>query len=402
MNARTKVTLLGLPLLAACLDDSASVLLSPAAPMPTIAAAPSHLVAVDVASESHLVWPYTGTDFHAHPQDPINLVFAGHADPRNVRNALLSLDGNRNVSPFNTTAEGMLLAGIANGCRWTDAFGDVQATYSLDGGWAGSVLQLECGTYNTFRFHLRLFPAGILTLGNVHAEVIIPGTQGHEVLTWEAAEKFVIMELMRGELLAAPPVQSAVINEVGSFKGIMPAIYSGLPDGHPLRMLAGGPLAGEVTEPVPLATDGRATILNLRTAPAASGTSNAFVIDFGQFIPKPFCAPSGEWIRVDGPVHVTHTVTVASSGTVKSKGVAKGKLTVRSFDITTGALGPPIPAEVEQEIETEVGSSRHRATTRSEQRLLLEHGQSESFRLDLRVGSGETYFAASQSCAPAK
>jgi hypothetical protein len=402
MNAHSKAILLGLPLLAGCLDDSASTLLSPAAPATTLAPAPAHLVSVDLASGSHQIWPYTGTDFHARPQDPINLIFAGHADARNVRNALLSLDGNRNVPPFTSSAEGMLLAGIANGCRWTDAFGDVQTTYSLEGGWAGSVLQLECGTYNTFRYHLRLFPAGMLTLGNVHAEVIIPGTQGHEVLTWEAAEKFVMMELMRGDLLAAPPVESAIVNEVGSFKGIMPVIYNGLPDGHPLRMLAGGPLEGDVTKPVPLGTDGRATILTLVTAPAAPGTSNAFVIDFGQFIPKPFCAPSGEWVRVDGPVHVTHTVTVSPSGTATSKGVAKGSLTVRSFDIATGAVGPAIPAEVEQEIETEVGRSRHRARSKSEQRLLLERGESESFALDLRVGSGETYFAASQSCAPAK
>jgi hypothetical protein len=398
MNARTKAALLSLPLLAGCLDDPTSALLSPTAPLPAVAAAPSHLVSVDLASELHQIWPYTGTSFHGQAQDPVNLIFE-HSDPRNVRNALLSLDGDRNVPPFNASAEGMLLAGIANGCRWRDAFGDVQTTYSSEEGWAGSVLQLECGSYNTFRYHLRLFPAGMLTLGNVHAEVIIPGTQQHEVLTWEAAEKFLIMELMRGDLLAAPPVQSDVLNEVGSYKGIMPAIYNGLPDGHALRMLAGGPLVGEVTAPVPILTDGRATILTLGTAPTAPGTSNAFTINFGQFIPKPFCAPSGEWIRVDGPVHVTQTVTVAPSGRVTTRGVAKGKLTVRSFDLATGAVGQAVEAEVEQEIETNIGAGGHRARSKSEQRLLLERGVSDSFALDLRVGPGETYFAASQECA---
>jgi hypothetical protein len=151
--------------------------------------------------------------------------------------------------------------------------GGNQTTYSGEGGWSGSVIQLECGNFNSFRFHIRLFPAGEWTMANAHAEVVIPGTNHHEVLTWEAAEKFVMMEMARSGLLVASPAESGIINEAGSFGTIRPLVYNGLPGA--LRLLSGGP-AENVTEPVPVRTDGKATILALRDAPPASGTTNSF------------------------------------------------------------------------------------------------------------------------------
>jgi hypothetical protein len=398
MRSRTVLPLLlGLSPLVGCTDDGDGSPLNPSPSALLSASPPASIVWIDVGGTSRGIWPYTGTSFSGQAQDPANLIFVGDADVRNIRSALLSLDGNRNVAPFSLTAEGQLLAGLAQSCTWTDAFGDNQVSYSVDGGWAGSVVQLECGHYNNFRYHLRLFPAGPVTLGNVHAEVIVPGTQAHEVLTWEAGEKFVMMELVRGGLLASAPGESPVINEVGSFKTIMPMIYNGLPTA--LRMLSGGPLAGTVTNPVPVLTDGRATILDLQTAPPAGGSTNAFEIMFGQVVPKPFCASTGELVRLDGPVQVTHTVDVGRRGALRSRGVAKGRIAVRSFDPATGALGAPQYAQVEQEVETEAEAGSHRATTRSDQRLILSSGGTESFALRLRVGSGgETYFSAGQSC----
>jgi hypothetical protein len=398
-NSRA-AALLALSTLGACADP-VERLMSPdtLTPAASTAPPPAHLASVEIGGGTHAVWPYTGTNLFGIPQDPINLVFTGNSDPRNVRNALLSLSGDRTGAPFNASPEGMLLAGIAQGCSWTDAFGDNQTSYSGDDGWAGSVIQLECGGYNNFRFHLRLFPAGTVTLGNVHAEVIIPGTQQHEVLTWEAAEKFVVMELLRGGLLTAPPAETGIINETEFYKSIMVPVYNGIPDGHPLRMLSGGPLSGPVSSPVPVRTDGKATVLTLATAPAAPSTEQNFTIHFGQSIPKPFCAPSGEWVRVDGPVQVSHHVHVSGDGKLTSKGVAKGTLTVRSVDLATGALGPATFAKVEQEYENEIERGKHRVTTRADQRLDLGAGRTDAFSLRLRVGSGgEAVFTANQSC----
>jgi hypothetical protein len=101
---------------------------------PVSTVAPSPLVTVNVGPQSLEFWPYTGTNFSGAPQDPINLIFFGEADPRDIRAALMALDGNRNipglpsVPPFNST--------------WTDAIGNVQTGYGSPEGWTGSVIQL--------------------------------------------------------------------------------------------------------------------------------------------------------------------------------------------------------------------------------------------------------------------
>jgi len=52
------------------------------------------MVSVNVGSHSLSFWPYTGTDFTGTPQDPINLIFYGEADPRDLRAALMALVDN--------------------------------------------------------------------------------------------------------------------------------------------------------------------------------------------------------------------------------------------------------------------------------------------------------------------
>lgn len=69
--------------------------------------APSGLVSVVAGGVAREFWPFTGTSFNGAPQDPINLIFTGESDPRSIRAALLSLDGDRTrlgfpaVFPFN-------------------------------------------------------------------------------------------------------------------------------------------------------------------------------------------------------------------------------------------------------------------------------------------------------------
>lgn len=72
-------------------------------------AAPSPLVTVDIGLDAVEFWPYTGADLSGTPKDPINLIFFGQADPRDIRAALLSLDGDRtafgmpSAPPFSST-----------------------------------------------------------------------------------------------------------------------------------------------------------------------------------------------------------------------------------------------------------------------------------------------------------
>jgi hypothetical protein len=43
--------------------------------------------------------------------------------------------------------------------------GAVQTSYAASSGWTGSAVQLQCGSYASLRFHLRLFEMGGQTLG---------------------------------------------------------------------------------------------------------------------------------------------------------------------------------------------------------------------------------------------
>jgi hypothetical protein len=322
--------------LAACNGDD-----PPAEPIgPALSAAvapPAGLVPLPLGQGSPTIWPYTGADFSGTPQDPINLVFTGQADPRAIRSALFALSGDRSAFGFPPVAPFT--------CTWTDAIGDLQTGYGAERGWAGSAVQLACGGFGPVRFHVRLFQAGLLTLGNAHFELLIPGTTDHQVLSWELAEQLVTADLARSGLLGAAPTPTAAINAAPTFREIPPAIYNLLPGD--LRALIGGP-AGQVSAGVGIATDGRATQFQLtgNAAPAA-GTSQQFVIDFDQIIPRPFCAQAGEFLHAQGPVELRKEVRVNPSGALVSEFQASGRLTLTPVDPSTGSpIGQPYDAEV--------------------------------------------------------
>lgn len=325
-----------------CTDDSSPNPLAPEMPvLASGAAPPPGLVSVAVGSRSLLLWPYTGMDFSGRPQDPINLVFSGKSDPRAVRAALFALNGDRtafgmpNVYPFN--------------CTWSDAIGDLQTGYSERGGWAGSAIQLACGAYGPVRFHVRLFEAGSSTVGNAHFEVLIPGTTDHQVLSWEVAEQLVQVDFLRSGLLdATNPVGRTQQINAAPFREIPAQIYNGIP--NDLKMLIGGP-PGAVSTPVPIGTDGKATMFNLsgQRTPAPGLSEQNLVIEFGQVIPRPFCvAGPPEYLYVEGPVRLRKTVRVSSAGSLTSEFHASGTLRLTPVDPSTGSpIGPTYGAEVE-------------------------------------------------------
>ena len=299
---------------------------------------PGPLNTVDFLGKTLTLWPYTSNDFSGAPADPINLIFVGHNDPRKIRAALMGLSGDRTamgfppVAPFNA--------------EWKDAIGDVQSGYG-DSRWTGGVIQLACGEYGPVRFHLRLFTMGNWTVANAHFEVLIPGTADHQVVSWEIAEQFVIANFMRSGLLdqTVPLMPTGAINEA-PFRAIPAIIYNGIPE--ELKALIGGP-AGNVTQDVPIGTDGHATILNIaQDVSIHSGEDvQKFTIEYGQVVPKPFCNSGNEYVYVSGPVELEQITTVSDDFSYSVTFHAGGNLTVTPVNPMTGEpIGSPLQAIV--------------------------------------------------------
>lgn len=297
---------------------------------------PSGLVGIESSGQSIQVWPFTGSNFGT-PSDPLNLVFVGKASASRIRDALLSLDGNRPgfppFPPFNQT--------------WSDGMGGVQTAYTDGDGWLGSVIQLQLGTYGPVRVHLRLFDTrapfgedGTWTLGGAHFEILIPGTADHEVLAWEVAEQIVVADLVRSGLLGPDPAPTAVINPEPGYRTTPPVIYNGVPDA--LKILCGLP-PGPSAVPVPKPTDGRATVLTLADeAGVSSGTADqAFALQYRLIIPKPFCSGGPlDYLLVEGPVSLRKTVLAGDDGGYEYEAEIRGHLTATPVDVTKN---PPVP-----------------------------------------------------------
>ena len=322
---------LPLLLLMGCRDSSSpSSLTDPLSQARLVQApAPSPLVSVPLPNQTLELWPFTGFGF-GQAADPVGLIWIGHSDPRVLRAALLLLDGDRtafgfpDVFPFN--------------CTWhDDPEVQTEIAYTTASGWVGSPIMLECGTYNQARLHLRFFDVGGATVGGAPFEVYIPGTLAHQTISWELAEQIVAVDFLRSGLLDpnAPLFPTDAINP--SPYGTIPAvIYNGIPAG--LRVAIGGPL-NDVTDPVPIANDGHATVLNVAASVAGQPlvAHRRFVEPFDQVIPQPFCGPvGGAFLYVNGPVTLDQQVVFTPSGNYLSHFHAVGQLAVTPVDPTTG------------------------------------------------------------------
>jgi hypothetical protein len=382
----------GAALIAGCAAESSSF----GPDLARSAAPPAGVIPVSIGGRPQSIWPYTGADLSGAPQDPINVVFTGQADPRAVRAALLHLDGDRTafgfpaVYPFN--------------CTWSDAVGDVQVAYSAERQWVGSAVQLQCGNFGPVRFHLRLFAAGAITAANAHFELLIPGTADHQVLSWELAEQLVVLDMQRTGLLdAAQPVTSTGAINAAPFRAIPSAIYNLLPP--ELVGMIGGP-AQPASADVPIGTDGSAAIISLagRAADVPGDRDQAFTIEYDQVIPKPFCASSPlDLVRVRGPVSLRKTVRLAGNR-LTSEFHADGRIAITPID---GSTGQPSGAEYFAEVRDnqttsldELGTRILASQTRTE---LPPGGSAERGRLSvmLRVGAdGVGDYRHDERCDP--
>jgi hypothetical protein len=353
--------------LAACRDHPDG-LLSPSAErvvQEQAVAPPAPLVEIPVGSGTSQIWPYL-TDNLFTPQDPVNLVFTGVADPRAIRNALLRLDGDRAavfppVFPFT--------------CTWSDAIGGLMAGYGEDAGWGGTAVQLQCGEYGPIRFHLRLVKLGGFTIGNVHFEVVIPGTTDHQVLSWELAEQLVTYDMVRTGLLGAAPADAGGINAAPTHRSIPAVIYNGLP--ADLRTLIGGP-PGNVASDVGIATNGHATSFLLAgAAPETTPVAEQhFVIDFNQVIPNPFCATGPtDFLLVQGPISLDQEVSTLPTGQLRKVFRAAADLTAIPFDIFTGLpAGTPLRVHVSEHQESRADDQGGDVQGTQHQQLLPRSG----------------------------
>lgn len=382
-----RYALLLLLLVAACTEDGPVTGPSESPPsMKAAIAPPASLVTIADSAGSLALWPYTGADFSGSPQDPINVVFAGRADPRAIRSALFALSGDRtaaglpDVPPFN--------------CRWRDAIGDLQTGYNGAAGWVGSAIQLACGDFGPIRIHLRLFEAGALTMGNAHFELLIPGTTDHQVLSWELAEQLVTVDMVRSGLLAAAPGSTGLINAAPGFRQIPAQIYNLLP--VELKSVIGGP-PGSVGAPVDIATDGSATRFEVGgVASPAAGTEQRFVVMFDQVIPRPFCASGpADFLHVQGPVELHKTVRIDPAGALTSEFLASGRLQLTPVDPSTGTpSGEPYEAEVKDHQVTRFdgsGGQVNGVATQMELPQDVAGRGRKSVRLKVGAGGGTSF-----------
>ena len=343
---------------------------------------PADLTEVSMGSKSVEFWPYTGTNFSGDPQDPVNLIFVGHADPRDIRAALFALGGDRSAfglpaqPPFNSV--------------WEDAIGDVQTGYDSDNGWTGSAIQLACGGYGPIRVHLRLFRMGEWTIANAHFELLIPGTADHQVLSWELAKQFVTIDMIRTGLLdkSVPMMPTGEINQP-NFGTIPATIYNLLP--VELRGLIGGSLS-DVAADVPIAGDGYATIFNLAVSvERVNGISvQDFTIDYDQVVPKPFCASGPyDYIKVEGPVHLYQETELIENGKFRMLFRAEGKLMVTPINPMTGeVIGSTVSAIVKENHSSSLGDTDCSATSWLYQKLVpASDPNAGSLFRRLRVGT---------------
>jgi hypothetical protein len=179
-------------------------------------------------------------------------------------------------------------------------------------------------------------------------------------------------------------------------------IYEGIPE--ELRALIGGP-SGEVTADVPINNDGYAVILNLvETVPRVAETRfQDFVIEFGQVVPKPFCASGpDDYVYVQGPVHLVQESSLSEAGDYHSTFRADGQLTVTPVNPMTGEpIGETLIAEVIEHHDAHYTDNSQWASSFMSQHLLPDDAEGAGrlfVRLKIR-SNGQSGYMAFIRCA---
>jgi len=362
---------------------------------------PSETVTVDLngAGRFLTLGPYTANDYSGNVYDPINLFFLD-LDPREIRQALLGLDGNRGMDglPFGN-------------CLWADGMGSEQVAWAESEGWVGGEVQLACVNPGAplgdpFRVHLRLYRQGHVTLGAVHLDFLIPHTAQHEALSWDFPRLFVTVDMVRTGLLTAAPYPVSV-QEPGPFREIRRPIYDGLFYGGALDLLIFLDLAADPPpyppappppgEDVPIPNDGAAMVFsaNIILDAGWTVTRSKIVVDYDVVSPKPFCATGPyDLVHLGGPVELGVVVYTSPWGTFQRRHWIRGTLSVTPLapDGAGGYIvtGPPVPAVVSENHRAVLNDRYGQLVQEVSQTLLGDPRQ--SYRSKLLGGEYDRYY----------
>jgi hypothetical protein len=375
---------------------------------------PSDTVTVDVGGLPLTLWPYTFEEPAppGAPSDPVSLVFLG-SDPREIRQALMQVSGDRTAPPY---PGGPFFPNEPPfNCTWTDAMGYDQAAWAEQEGWVGGEVQLACvgagaPLGNPFRFHLRLFREGDLTLGAAHFEFLIPGTAEHEALSWDFAQTFVTLDMIRTGTLTASPSPVSLV-PAGTFRAVRRPVYDALLAGGagPILALAGLPVPSTSTlppagAPIPIPTNGAAMVFAPRIAfePVQARTRTELDVTYGVVTTKPFCGGPTDYVLLKGPVHLALRTHTNPSGMYSRTYLVSGSLSVTpGYPDGMGgfvATGPPVPAVVSESHRALLTDHYGEVSELGAQTLLSDPLQSLAW--SLRAGHVDR-FVSSLTCGTA-
>jgi hypothetical protein len=345
---------------------------------------PPNPVTVVVGGQSIDLWPYTTFDFSGVPSDPINLLFPG-IDPRQLRQALMSLDGVRS---------GPLAALPFAGCLWRDAMGEEQGAWADTEGWAGGAVQLVCVNPpaplgDPFRVHVRFFRQGTLTLGAAHLDFLIPGTAQHQGLSWDLPREFVTYDFGRAGVLTAQPALQPLFPP-GGFGTVLRPIYDALVGSGPEAAFLMTQVLGLIpTGPgdVPIPTSGAARVLQAQILfePEQAKTRTELQVNYNVTTLKPFCATGPtDYVHLQGPLRLVLTTHTNPSGHYSRTYTVSGVLTV-----TTVATGKAVPATIFESHSALMNDHAAEATQLVSQTLLSRPIQ--ALLTNLQVGQIDRY-----------
>jgi hypothetical protein len=339
---------------------------------------PPETVKITVDGEHLTFGPYTTDDFVS-KSDPVNLVFL-HTDPRAIRQELMKLTGNRTEPPLPGLPAFPLVPPF--NCQWTDAMGYEQAAYAKPEGWVGGEVQLACVNPamplgDPFRFHLRLFRSGPHTYGAAHFEVLITNSAEHEVLSWDFAREFVMLDVLRTGTLV--PVEWKTISPVpaGTFREVRRLVYDGVRKaaGDAFITLIGLPLLpdGSTATVVPIPTSGTALVFSpmMELDRVKSDVTTKYTGTYATPAPKPFCGSASDWVFLSGTLKMELRVQTNPSGKfLRTYGVS-GMLSVTPVEPGTWKpLGPPVPAVIYEAHRGMLTDNYGEVTERASQTLL--------------------------------
>jgi hypothetical protein len=193
--------------------------------------------------------------------------------------------------------------------------------------------------------------------------------------------------------------QTAQITPAPSWRTIQTAVYNNLPPGL-IQIIDGPPQPQAV--PVPIENDGHASTIHLAGAlpitPMEYSTSTT--VEFGQFVPRPFCSTGPfDWLHITGSVFLHTEVVVDESGRFSYMGGYEGKIYALPLDISTGQpVGAMFDADV-RGLQHGFLSDKAGHVTASDRKLSREDGGPQINVVSLRVGEfGRDGYKAFDKC----